>query len=1207
MPAKPNSENVVVPRSEKKPISFASVQNRQPDRTYFMRKLGKDASHFLAEAADEFYFSLRTTLSIKELSRNNFNQYIWPVFSSGAALAVGELAADGLNLAFPEHEEVNERLRILLGLFLGLSILSYSAMQRLTDKRPKTLAQLSAAVASEVFAVISLYWSTFRGSQIILQKYMSETTSLISSLGLSTLVVPETLAYLAQKIQEKLIKREYELGAQRSDTAVMPSGLTPVANIFFQGNNFVGEEIATLSRFFQLGLISENVLHAAISDGSLAAQRLHEFRNLPALAIDTGPQVVKRLLEQQAKIKTDYEYNTAKQKVLRFTTQGPLFVYIERCQLRNGDLVACDKNFNFDLDAVPVSGEVVSFANNKDGNPIPQFVSKKISINLKAHNGEDVWIESTTSIEIPDKIRKVDLHLIHNGKQAGVIAGARLNLNSNENCYIHIQDQTERTFSSNYEKKAVINQIVSDQKQRLVIYSMVLAAGMAALQAGSIANFPSTALNWLFNLTQMMIPFSETFLREMVNSRLMKDINRNLGDTPMETIDALRVVDFFNALSGYYKNRFAQGVAIVSDKTGTLTTAKMKVLGCWTVGMAKHVQDILQEDAVLLPEESEKQLISYEVFAEAFTHSKKELEPEEFAILDMFKEQINIDDYLKNIVILGNNHFKKTIALKDGEKSVETFHLGLYRSLGGRLTLVDEGEQKYLVFCGVPKADKFNGTPLLHDYAAMDVRTGVLSRDWCVARASLSDEQFKKLKELFISNNKNEIDLLLCKSPEILRALTHYGTFLIDNPVKKGVEQFISNCRHVNVPVFIATGDTAKSAENIAKVLCAENIEQIITIHQSNLVAWQDKVFPANATIIFAGINPETLALFQKILEIDIHHRPVVIFSEMSTENKGVLARHLKDHGFFVAANGDGTNDVAMMREAHMVIAHVTDDGIYAPGVKQYANLSDSQLSGLLESQESQKSFYELFDIHEPKSLLMHLFAPLANSQEKPVVSMSGKSVKISWALMAALGFPVHDISGLHWFGVIYDLVWLLFSFMAINASTNLPMDNRSLDESNFPNHCLVFALAMAVFQAVAAYEISGESTNFTWMVLTLAMLPIILRSMFAGFGHVQEEEFDSSSRFEELPDDDGELVTQHQLVDGGEQTEEVGEGETETADTVSEVHLTPKGQRGFGSFIASHISFFNRHKDQNGQLSRREIETQTEECSLPALGKGNG
>ena len=228
------------------------------------------------------------------------------------------------------------------------------------------------------------------------------------------------------------------------------------------------------------------------------------------------------------------------------------------------------------------------------------------------------------------------------------------------------------------------------------------------------------------------------------------------------------------------------------------------------------------------------------------------------------------------------------------------------------------------------------------------------------------------------------------------------------------------------------------------------------------------------------------------------------------------------------------------------------------------------------------------------------------------------KTVKTGWELAKSVGIEARDIAGLHWFGVIYDLLWLLISFMTINASTDLPMDSQSLDEYHFPNRCMVFALAVAVFQSFAAYELSGESTNLSWMIITLTLLPILLRSIFAGFGYVQEEALDSSLRFEELPDET-EAVTPNQLAVESHQTvTEVQQTRTslptdktaieaEETDTLSELPLMPRRPRGFGSFVSSCMgSFFSRHKDQHQhQLPRREVETQTEECL--ALGYRSG
>ncbi|OGT45310.1 MAG: hypothetical protein A3E83_08585 [Gammaproteobacteria bacterium RIFCSPHIGHO2_12_FULL_41_20] len=1080
------------------PVSLFFVKNKPPDRTFYIRDKIERAKAW----AHDLYHALSSHFSHHSISQQDFKNYIWPIVSSGAALAVGELVTAGVRGILTEEYET--ALRFLL----GTAILGYCAAHRVTEHRPESTAELSAAVASEVLGIACLYTSTFNGSRLLLQGVVSDRTSLITSLGTSILAVPGIFSYIAQKLQERAVRRQYVLGAQRTDTALIPGGLTPIANTYLQANHALIEAFG-LSQLFQVGLISHNVL--------TSPQVLQQFRNGPALLTDVGPAIVKHVTVQRKKVAADYQHNTAKQKVLRFTDHGPQFVYLERYQLRSGDLVACDENF--DMDSVPVSGELVAFAANSDSQLTASLRPARVSINLRAHNGEDVWIEYTTSAVLPDLNKRVDLHAIHGGKQAGILAGVKLNLNGEQGVYVRIQDQTERTFSSTYEKRAVINQIISYHKRRQVLHSMLLSAGIAALQSRDLVSFSANSLRLLFNLSQMMIPFAETFLRDIINGRLMREINQHLVDTPMETMDALRIVDFFNALAGYYRQRFPHGVAIVSDKTGTLTTAKMHILGLWMQDMAPNVQALLQEEESLLLPDRDKQLACCEVFAEAFTHSKRELEPEEFTILDMFGQLVRRDDFL-TIDILGNNHFRKTMAMEAGSKSVETWHLGLYRALGGRFTLVEDAGKKYLVFCGVPRADKFRDAPLLRAYSAMHVRTGVLSRDWCVARAPLAEAEFQALQTLFSQDdNKVEIERFFDVHPELLHRLEHYGTFLLDNPVKKGVEKFIPHCRDVNVPVFVATGDTVKSAENIARVLCADSVEQIIAIHTSEVIAWQDRDIPANSTVIFSGVSSDILSLFKKIVAMDIQHRPIVIFSEMSTEDKGRLAYYLQEQGYFVVANGDGSNDVAMMRCANMVIAHVMEDGSYAPGVEQFANLSDRQLRGLLHSDDS---FYQLFDIHNPHGLLVRIFAPLANSQEKVSMALSLKSSKMSFHLMREVfGINVARIAGQHWWEVGFDLAWLAIAGNAILATTDSPMDNQPLDVSNFSTYCTAATFIVALLQAVVAYAISGEGTNLTWMCMMLSFLPVLLRSLFSSYRAEQEEQPVTATRIEELSADD--------------------------------------------------------------------------------------
>ncbi|RUR18555.1 HAD family hydrolase [Legionella sp. km535] len=1070
------------------------ILNAEADRTYYLRSTVQGIGNFITTRASELYKTLALTFSLDSMDFTSFKTYIWPVISSGAALVIGEYVMGGVSefqTGVPEYDFIYK-------FFFGAAVLGYCAMQRITETEFKTTAGLSAAVASEVVAITYLYSSIFSGTRMMIGDSLSEGYAFVASLGTSALVVPSSIAFLTQKLQEVLVRYQYGQGAQRSDTAVISSGLTPLSNLYFQINHFLVSELISSSRLFQLGLISHNILNAE--------RIVQKFRNLPALLADLTPATIRKLLDQQKKLKQDYDYNNTVHKVLRFTAQGAAFVEIPRFRLRTGDLVYCDERV--DLSSVPLSGELIALQRNQEGHFLEIPEQRKFSVNLRAQNGEDVWIEHLSKPDFTSKFSKVDLHAIHDGKQAGVLVGDKLNLYGNDNMFIQIKPEKELLLSGGYEKKSVINLIIAERKQRSVLHSILASIVMAGFLHRDITTLPAESLRLMFTLFQTMIPFSEAFLRDAVNSRLMKKLNKNMGDKPFETIDALRIVDLCNALGGYYHDRFPNGVAIISDKTGTLTTTKMDILGLWTMGMPENVQQLLSEKKEpLLPEEG-LQRESFEVFASAFTNNKKELEPEEHAILQLFKSLVHNEQCLQ-VTILGNNHFKKIITVEGREKEIETFHLGLYRTFGGRFTLVDEGKAHYLVFCGVPKQDAFNNSTLLQHYSAMQSRTGVLSRDWCIARTPVSEQELMCLKQLFDEDNKKEIEAFILNHPEIIKNMRHYVTFIIDNPVKKGAERFIGQCRDIQVPVFVATGDTTKAAENIARVLCPSFAKKIRSIRADSVAhldldALDEEAIPADSTIIYSGINPVVLSHFKQLLTREKAMRPVIIFAEMSTEGKGILAQFLKDNQFFVVANGDGTNDVMMMKNSDVVIAHYSDDNTFAPGVDSLSNISDEQLRHLFGSKQS---FYELFDIHLPASLFTQQFTPLANSQEKPSLALALKSGKMSFELAHAVGVTgVKEMYQQHWFSVAFDLMWLWIAFYEINQSADLPMDNQNISASHFISQSMGIVMMIAVVQSLANYVLAGESTNLTTMLLMLSILPIVLKSIFSGFRMVQDQ-----------------------------------------------------------------------------------------------------
>lgn len=1076
---------------ENRALPLQLVRGAEPDRTYYLRSTVEGIGSFLSTRVKELYNTLAMTFSLDSMDWSSFKKYIWPTISSGAALLLG----DYLTQSMSEYQTGSPEYDFIFKFLFGAAILGYCALNRITDKKFTSQVELSAAVASEIMAITYMYSSVFKSTTYLLNDSISDEYSLIAGLGTSALVVPSGISYLTQKIQEFLVRIQYNRGAQRSDTAVISSGLTPVSNLYFQINHFIASELMVSSRAFQLGLIAHNIRYAD--------RIVQKFRNLPALFADLAPSTINKMRLQQEKLEHDYEYNHKLHQVLRFTTDGAKFVSIPRYRLRTGDLVYCDSSI--DLASVPVSGELVALQRDLKGRFTQTLEQKKFSVNLKAQNGEDVWIEHQTKPDFTSHYKKVDLHAVRDGKQAGVLVGDKLNLYGNDNIFIQIKPEKELLLSSNYEKKAVINEIIAERKQRSVLYSILGSIIMAAFLQRDITAMPAETLRLMFTLFQTMIPFSEAFLRETVNSRLMKKLNSNLEEQPFETIDALRVVDLCNALGGYYRDRFPNGVAIISDKTGTLTTTKMDVLGLWTTDMSAEVQQVLKEkEGLLLPEEMQW-LESFEVFCNAFTNNKKELEPEEHAILGLFKSLLDNQQCLE-VAIHGNNHFKKVITIKEAKKEIETFHLGLYRTFGGRFTLVQDDTDYYLVFCGVPKQEAFKETPLLKAYTTMQSRTAVLSRDWCLGRSKISEQDFLILQELFNKDDKKEIEHFILENTVLLKNLVYYGTFIIDNPVKKGAEKFIAQCREVSVPVFVATGDTTKAAENIAKVLCPDNAKNILTIRaeqveEHDLEFLNEEHYPPDTTVIFSGVNEAILARFQKLMDREQTQRPVIIFAEMSTEGKGILARYLKDHHYFVVANGDGTNDVMMMKSSNMVIAHHSDDGTFAPGVDGLSNISEEQLRRLF---GSQKTFYELFDINLPKSLFVQKFAPLANSQEKPTMALALKSGKMTFDLAKTVGANVTEMNQQHWYSVVFDLLWLWIAFYEINESSDLPMDNRNINASRLISNTMGIALIIAVFQSLANYSLFNESTNLISMFLMLSLLPLVLKSIFSGFRMVQ-------------------------------------------------------------------------------------------------------
>jgi hypothetical protein len=258
------------------------------------------------------------------------------------------------------------------------------------------------------------------------------------------------------------------------------------------------------------------------------------------------------------------------------------------------------------------------------------------------------------------------------------------------------------------------------------------------------------------------------------------------------------------------------------------------------------------------------------------------------------------------------------------------------------------------------------------------------------------------------------------------------------------------------------------------------------------------------STVIFAGIDEALLERFDRLMLLDLNHRPNIIFSEMTTSDKGVLAAHMKTKGYFIVANGDGTNDIAMMKEANFVIAHLSRDGTYAPYVSQYVNINDKQVQKLC---HKTSSFYELFDIHrKANSQFILPFINLANAQEMVSYALIFKTIKLSMELARALDYDATEIFQQQWISVVVDLSWLWISEKIILNNANLPVNNQHLMKSWLPLKCMFLTMFTAITESFLCYQLLGKTSDYALLALTITFLPIGLTSFFRGFLDVQNE-----------------------------------------------------------------------------------------------------
>lgn len=284
------------------------------------------------------------------------------------------------------------------------------------------------------------------------------------------------------------------------------------------------------------------------------------------------------------------------------------------------------------------------------------------------------------------------------------------------------------------------------------------------------------------------------------------------------------------------------------------------------------------------------------------------------------------------------------------------------------------------------------------------------------------------------------------------------GLIGFEDPVRPGVAESIRECYNAGIRVVMITGDYPVTARNIAAQIGLRQGEGIIS-------------------------GPELEKMHNAELQERV--RKVNIFARVVPEQKLYIVNALKANGEVVAMTGDGVNDAAALKSAHIGIAM----GGRGTDVAREASalvLLDDDFSSIVEAVKMGRRIFDNL-----KKAMAYIFAI-----HVPIAGMSLLPVLFNWPLVL---FPVHIV----FLELIIDPACSVVFEAEPEEKQVMDRPPRDLREPLFDRQTVTFSLIQglsvliivgSVF-AAAMYRGQGEhdARALSFTTLIIANLGLIL------------------------------------------------------------------------------------------------------------------
>lgn len=320
---------------------------------------------------------------------------------------------------------------------------------------------------------------------------------------------------------------------------------------------------------------------------------------------------------------------------------------------------------------------------------------------------------------------------------------------------------------------------------------------------------------------------------------------------------------------------------VLTDKTGTLTEAKMNIFGLYTLeGIEEKIIDAEGDNEYLLS--------SAILTTDAFVEQKEVGTDEEKQII------IHGRPIEKAIVSAGIHNGIMQQALLHELPRIDFLQFESRRRFAASLHSQSGTTKNLLYLSGAPEFLLEKATHVYHKERSVVMSESVRK---CLLRKQheMSNEGYRFIGLSYrdvgfnsIPNHEDEKDRLILKN-------TFIGLIAFSDPVRENVKESIATVKKAGVRVVMVTGDNPQTAKQIAiKTGIAYPEDEILTGNDIDHLSDEE---------LFAEI------------------KRVPVFARVLPEQKLHIVRVLKDHNEVVAMTGDGVNDAPALQSADIGIA----------------------------------------------------------------------------------------------------------------------------------------------------------------------------------------------------------------------------------------------------------------------------------------------